>query len=217
MSKVPQVGDSEARRVVLADDHVIVRHAIRMILQRAGGVEIVGEAGEGDSALELALSESPDVVVLDLNMPGRPAVEVVREIARRRPATAVVALTMEADPGVARDVLDQGARGYLLKKSLEDEFLEALDDVVSGQRYVSSEVEQAMRRRQSRGEDGPPFTERELEVLKLVALGHTNGEIADQLDLSVRTVESHRTRIFQKAPFSTRPELVRYAIDQKLI
>ncbi len=210
----------EAKRlvsVVLADDHVVVRHGLRMLLEQAPGLTVVGEAGDAGAALEISASERADILVLDLNMPGRPPLEVLAEIANRAPGVAVVVLTMERDPAFARRALELGARGYVLKEAIDEELVAAILAVADGGTHVSTAVATALKK--PRDHAGPPdgLTEREAEVLRMIALGHTNAEIAAELSLSVRTVESHRKHVQQKLGLTTRPELIRYALEHKLI
>ncbi len=203
--------------VVLADDHVVVRHGLRMLLEQVPDLTVVGEAGDAGTALEVAATEQADILVLDLNMPGQPPLEALAEASAMAPTAAVVVLTMERDPAFASRALEQGAAGYVLKDTVDDELEVAIRAVAAGESHVSPSVEAAL----DSGEDndGPPggLTEREAEVLRLIALGHTNGEIAADLSLSVRTIESHRKHIQQKLGLSTRPELVRYALERRLI
>jgi two-component system response regulator NreC len=203
--------------VVLADDHVVVRHGLRMLLERVAELAVVGEAGDAEAALGALAAEGADVLVLDLNMPGRPPLEALEEIGRSAPQVGVVVLTMERDPEFARRAFELGARGYVLKEAVEEELVEAIRAVATGGTHTRPAVEAALARPAPPG--GPPggLTEREAEVLRLIALGNTNPEIAAELSLSVRTVETHRKHIQQKLGVTTRPELVRYALAQKLI
>jgi two-component system, NarL family, response regulator NreC len=210
----------EARQpttVVLADDHVVVRHGLRMLLERVPELAVVGEAGDAEAALATVRAEGADILVLDLNMPGQPPLEALAEIAESAPGVGVVVLTMERDPEFARRAFELGARGYVLKEAVEEELVEAIRTVAAGGTHAGREVGAALARPAEGG--GPPggLTEREAEVLRLIALGNTNAEIAQGLSLSVRTVESHRKHIQQKLGVTTRPELVRYALEHKLI
>lgn len=203
--------------IVLADDHVVVRRGLRMLLEQNPTTEVVGEAGDAEAALEAATAERPDVLLLDLNMPGRPSLEILGDLQAAAPGVGVVVLTMEQDPAMARRALDLGVRGYVLKQAVEDELVAAIETVARGGTHLSPDVDAALRRPEEPG--GPPdgLTDREAQVLALAALGHTNPEIAEQLGISVRTVESHRTHIQQKTTISSRSELVRYALDHRLI
>ncbi len=199
--------------LVLADDHRVVRAGLRLLLERVEEFEVVAEAGDAGEALEPA--RGADVLLLDLNMPGRP-LEVLAELAGSSPGPAVVVLTMEDDPAFARRALDAGARGYLLKRSAEEGLVDAVRAVVRGEVYVGHDVAAALAGR-SEASPADDLTPRETEVLRLIARGETNAEIAAELELSVRTVETHRTRIQQKLGLAGRPELVGYALERRLI
>lgn len=209
--------DDRSIAVVLADDHVVVRHGLRMLLERVPELTVVGEAGDASSAFELAAAERADILVLDLNMPGRPPLEALTEASGKRPGVAVVVLTMERDPAFARRALELGASGYVLKDAVDDELVTAIRTVAGGGSHVSPALATALEDPDDGG--GPPggLTEREAQVLRLIALGNTSGQVAAELSLSVRTIESHRKHIQQKLGVSTRPELVRYALEQRLI
>lgn len=211
------VQDGDRIGVVLADDHVVVRRGLAMLLNRFEDIAMLAEAGSGDEALAAVEREAPDVLVLDLNMPGRPAFEVLEELVERRPEVAVVVLTMEQDPGLASRAIELGARGYLVKRTAEEELMAAIRAVAAGEEYVGGDVRAAIGRR--RREESRPgrLTAREQEVLRMIALGHTHPEIAEQLEISVRTVESHRMHIMQKANLDSRPQLVRYALEHGLL
>jgi len=188
-----------------------------MLLERAPGVSVVAEADDAAAALAAAVEHAAAVLVLDLNMPGQPSLEMLNELADVAPDLAVVILTMERDPVQARLAVESGARAYVLKQAVEEELLEAIRTVAAGGTHMSREVEALLA--ETNDSAGPPdgLTERELEVLRLAALGHTNVEIAERLEISVRTVETHRTHIQQKTLLSSRPELVRYALEHDLI
>jgi len=210
---------SERVRIVLADDHAVVRSGLRMVLEREGDLEVVSEAGDAETALRMALGHKPAVLVLDLNMPGEltslDAIPRVRDVS---PATRVVVLTMQEDPEFARRALRAGAAGYVLKESADHELVDAVRRAAAGDTYLNPRLG-AMLAAAPPETVGPPddLTERELEVLRQIALGHTNAEIAERLYLSVRTVESHRAHIQQKLRRSSRAELVRYALDHGLV
>jgi two-component system response regulator NreC len=211
---------AEATRitVVLADDHGVVRSGLRLLLDQAG-MEVLAEAGDAGSALRTVLGYKPSVLVLDLNMPGEPSsLEAIPRVSEASPGTRVVVLTMQEDPAFAREALRAGAVGYVLKEAADDELVEAVRRAAVGETYLNPKLGAALATAAPEP-SGPPdgLTERELEILRLVALGHTNAEIADQLFLSVRTVESHRARIGQKLLLSTRAELVRYTLDHRLL
>jgi two-component system response regulator NreC len=205
----------EPIRLVIADDHAVVRAGLRMLLDAAEGIRVVAEAGEVDTAARMVAAHRPDVLVLDLNMPGPPSLPAIPALAER---TAVVVLTMQNDPAFAREALQAGARGYVLKEAADDELLDAVRAVAAGRTYLNPELGARLAAAPP-GPTAPPddLTEREVEILRLIALGHTNAEIGKQLYLSVRTVESHRAHIQQKTRRTTRAELVRYALDHALV
>lgn len=209
--------DDAPIRVVLADDHVLVRRGLGMLLARCDDIELVAGAGTGDEALETVEAERPDVLVLDLNMPGRPTLEVLGELTERLPEVAVLVLTMEQDPGLASRAIELGARGYLIKRTVEEELMAAIRTVAAGGEHISDEVRAAIGRRKREDEMPGRLTEREHQVLRMIALGHTHQAVAEELEISVRTVESHRTHIMQKVNLGTRPDLVRYALDRGII
>ncbi|HET9185370.1 MAG TPA: response regulator transcription factor [Solirubrobacterales bacterium] len=202
--------------LVLADDHVVVRTGLRMLLERVEGFEVAAETGDAGEALELARAAGADVILLDLNMPGKP-LEVLAKAAANGSDPVVVVLTMEQDPAFARRALDAGARAYLLKSAAEEELVDAIRTVAGGEVYVGRDIEAALARGGSGAEPTDDLSGRETEVLRLIALGKTNVEIAGDLSLSVRTVETHRTRIQQKLGLSSRPQLVAYALERRLI
>jgi two-component system, NarL family, response regulator NreC len=205
--------------IVLADDHAVVRSGLRMVLERAGGFEVVSEAGDADAALRTVLGHKPRILVLDLNMPGElTSLDAIPRVQEVSPTTRVVVLTMQEDPEFARRALRAGAAGYVLKEAADDELVEAVRRVATGGTYLNPRLG-AMLAAAPPEPSGPPddLTDREVEVLRLIALGHTNAEIAQDLFLSVRTVESHRAHIQQKLGRSTRAELVRYALDHGFV
>ena len=201
--------------IVLADDHAVVRSGLRMVLDREADFEVVSEAGDAEAALRTVLGHKPSVLVLDLNMPGEvTSLDAIPRVAEVSPETRVVVLTMQEDPEFARQALRAGAAAYVLKEAADDELVEAVRRVAAGGTYLNPSLGVRLAAAPSQPA-GPPddLTEREVEVLRLIALGHTNTEIADQLYLSVRTIESHRAHIQQKLGRTTRAELVRYALD----
>ena len=209
---------SDTIRIVLADDHQVVRTGLKLLLDSEEGFEVVAEAGDVASASRTVLGYKPDVLVLDLNMPDGSSLPAIPKMLTDSPATNIVVLTMQEDPAFAREALQAGARGYVLKEAADSELVEAVRLAAEGRTYLHPELG-AKIAAEPASPAGPPddLTEREVEVLRLIALGHTNTEIAEQLFLSVRTVESHRARIQQKTMLSTRAELVRYALDHDLV
>jgi two-component system, NarL family, response regulator NreC len=204
--------------IVLADDHEVVRAGLRLLLQNEEGIHVIGEAGDVPGALHLVQTRRPDVLVLDLNMPGRPSLEVIPEILAAEPDTGIVVLTMQEDPAFAREALRSGALGYVLKEAADEELLQAVRLAAEGETYLNPRLG-ARLAAEPPAPSGPPddLTEREVEVLRLIALGHTNTEIAAQLYLSVRTIESHRAHIQQKIRRTSRAELVQYALEHGFV
>ena len=207
--------DVDPIKIVLADDHAVVRSGLRLLLDAEEGLEVVAEAGEIDTTKRMVRAHRPDVLVLDLNMPGPESLPAIPELAEQ---AAVVVLTMQNDPAFARQALRSGAKGYVLKEAADAELVQAVQAAAQGRTYLNPELGARMAAAPPAPE-GPPddLTAREVEILRLIALGHTNAEIGSQLYLSVRTVESHRAHIQQKTRRSTRAELVRYALDHSLI
>jgi two-component system, NarL family, response regulator NreC len=203
---------------VLADDHAVVRKGLRLLLEAEPGIRVLAEAGTVPDALTMARAHRPTVLVLDLNMPGGSSLEAIPTLRDELPETAIVVLTMQNDPSFARQALQAGALGFVLKEAADDELLGAIRLAAEGETYLNPRLG-ARLAAQPAEPTGPPddLSERELEVLKMIALGHTNSEIASTLYLSVRTVESHRAHIQQKTRRSTRAELVRYAVEHKLV
>jgi two-component system response regulator NreC len=216
---MPEQTDSLAPiRIVIADDHAVVRSGLRMLLDAEDDFEVVAEAGDADTAARYTLGHKPDVLVLDLNMPGEPSLPAIPRIREAIPDTQIVVLTMQEEPAFAREALRGGALGYVLKEAADAELVEAVRAAADGRTYLNPALG-ARIASEPPEPTGPPggLTEREADVLRLIALGHTNTEIAEKLFLSVRTVESHRARIQQKIDLTTRAELVRYALDHDLV
>jgi two-component system response regulator NreC len=210
-------GDSSIR-IVIADDHQVVRTGLRMLLDSEEGFEVVAEAGDVAAAGRATLGYKPDVLVLDLNMSDGSSLPAIPKMLTDSPATSIVVLTMQEDPAFAREALQAGARGYVLKEAADSELIEAVRMAAEGRTYLHPELGARIAAEPPKPA-GPPddLTEREVDILRLIALGHTNNEIAEQLFLSVRTVESHRARIQQKTGLGTRAEMVRYALDNELV
>jgi two-component system, NarL family, response regulator NreC len=206
--------------IVLADDHAVVRRGLRLVLDGEDDLEVLAEAGTIDDAVRLVKAHRPDVVVLDLNMPGTVAssLDVLPTLSADAPDTRVVVLTMQEDPQYARTALAAGANAYVLKEGADTELVEAIRRAAAGEVYLHPQLGARIAAAPPEPA-GPPddLTEREVEILRLIALGHTNAEIGKQLYLSVRTVESHRAHIQQKLRRTTRAELVRYALDHGLV
>jgi len=203
-------------RIVLADDHEVVRSGLRLLLENEPDLEVVAEAGDAESARRYVRGHHPAVLVLDLNMPGGSALETIPDIREESPATQIVVLTAHREPALAREALSAGALGYVLKDAANDELGEAVRAAAVGESFLDRRLGALLASEPSAsGLDG--LSEREVGVLALIALGHTNTKIAEQLYLSVRTVETHRSHIQRKLGLSTRAELVSYALERGLI
>jgi two-component system, NarL family, response regulator NreC len=208
----------EAVRIVLADDHAVVRSGLRFVLEAEAGFEVVAEAGTVEETLLKTRAIRPDVLVLDLNMGQESSLESIPQLRADTPGTAIVVLTMQNEPAFARQALQSGAAAYVLKEAADDELVGAVRIAAGGGTYLNPSLG-ARLAAEPPAPAGPPddLTEREVGVLRLIALGNTNQEIAEQLFLSVRTVESHRAHIQRKLGRTTRAELVRYALDRGLV
>jgi two-component system, NarL family, response regulator NreC len=206
-------------RILLADDHALVRQGFRMILEAQPDMEIVGQAGNGREAVELAGQLHPDVAVVDVAMPELNGIEATRRIGQISPRTRVLALSMHKDSVYVREILRAGARGYLLKDSGDADLVAAVRAVAKGDGYISPSVSDAVLSDYRRHVSDPLdlLTSREREVLQMIAEGKTNKEIAASLNLSVYTVEAHRGRVMEKLNLHSTGELVRFALRNGLI
>ena len=207
--------DAATITIVLADDHAVVRSALRMLLDAESDFQVVREAGDVESAVRYTRGHKPRVLILDLNMPGGPSLAAIPAIREASPETRIVVLTMQSEPAFAREAMQAGVLGYILKEAADAELVKAVRMAAGGDTYLQPELGARL----AAEPPGPPddLSERELEVLRLIALGHTNTEIAGELYLSVRTVESHRAHIQQKLRLTKRSELVRYALERDLL
>ena len=209
--------------IVLADDHRIVRQGLRALLASEADFEVVGEADDGREALELVKRLTPDVLVLDLMMPGLNGLEVARQLPRQSPGVRVVVLSMHDDEGFVLEALANGVSGYVLKDSNSSDLVHAVREVAAGRRYLSPPLsDRAIEAYQQRAKVGAmdkheTLTTREREVLQLSAEGHTNSEIAARLGISTRTAETHRSRVMHKLGLHTQSDLIRYAIRRGII
>ncbi len=202
-------------RIVLADDHAVVRSALRMLLDAEPGLEVVAEAGDVDGAIRYMRGHRPEVLILDLNMPGRASLEALPDIMEASPGTHIVVLTMQSEPAFAREAMQAGVLGYILKEAADAELVKAVRLAAQGRTYLQPDLGARLAAEPAGAPD--ELSSRELEILRFIALGHTNAEIADQLFISVRTVESHRAHIQQKLHLSKRSELVRYALERGML
>ena len=207
-------------RVLIVDDHAVVRSGLHLLLDAEDDIDVVAEAGDVKTAVFEAREKKPDVVLMDVVMPGQSGIEGVPLVLKEAPDSRVLVLSMQDDPRYVREAFSAGASGYVLKEAADAEVVSAVREVAGGGRYlhpalgaqlVSAEAEAKAR------EEADPLSEREREVMRLLALGHTNQEIAKMLYISVRTAETHRAHIMQKLRLSTRAELVHYAIEQRLL
>ena len=203
-------------RIVVVDDHAVVRTGLRLLLGGESDLEVVGEAGDAREAVFEVRAQKPDVILLDVVMPGESGIEAVPKLLHEAPDAKILVLSMQDDPNYVREAFAAGASGYVLKEAVDTEVVEAIRQVAAGGRYVHPVLGARMvaaDAAERAAADADPLSDREREVLRLLALGHTNQEIAKQLFISVRTAETHRAHIMQKLQLETRAELVRYAIE----
>ena len=207
-------------RVLIVDDHAVVRAGLRRVIEAESDLEAVGEAATAERAVFAAIEQKPDVVLLDVVMPGQSGIEGMPALLQAVPDVKVLVLSMQDDPHYVREAFEAGASGYVLKEAADTEVVGAIRAVAAGERYVhpalGARLVAADAEERRRAEDDP-LSEREREVLRLLALGHTNQEIAKLLYISVRTAETHRAHIMQKLRLGSRAELVRYALSEGLL
>ncbi len=209
-----------AIRVIVVDDHAVVRSGLRRVLEAEADIEVVAEAGSVREAVFEARAQKPDVIVMDVVMPGESGIEGTPLVLHEAPEAKVLVLSMQDDPRYVREAFAAGASGYVLKEAADTDVVEAVRVVAGGQQYLHPTLGARMIESEARArkeEDADPLSEREREVLRFLALGHTNQEIATLLYISVRTAESHRAHIMQKLRLQTRAELVRYALAHGLL
>ncbi len=211
-------------RILLADDHPVVRDGLRALLEREPDMTVVAEAADGVEAVRLAGDLSPDVVVMDLGMPGMNGIEATRRIAARNPHPAVVILSMHQDESYVLGALNAGAKGYLLKDSMRKEVIEAIRAAAQGRSFLTCKIGAILQedyveelRRRGLEDSYALLTDREREVLQLIAEGRANKEIANRLHISVTTVETHRGHILRKLDLHSVPELILYAVRKGVI
>jgi two-component system response regulator NreC len=211
-------------KLCIVDDHAVVRSGLMMLLSAKEDMEVIGEASEGNEAIELALRLHPDVVLMDLSMPhGKDGLTAAKELKQVLPETAILILTMHDDDEYLFRAIHAGASGYILKTAPHDELLTAIRSVAAGNAYLYPTatkrlmIEYVDRLRDGEGSSMEALSDRETEVVSLVAKGYSNKEVAEQLVISVKTVESHKANVMEKLGLKTRPELVKYAMKKGLL
>jgi two-component system response regulator NreC len=205
-------------RIIVADDHGVLRAGLRAVLNAEPDMAVVGEAGDGPTALRLATELCPDILLLDISMPGMNGVEVTRQLKKAQPDVRVLILTLHEDEGLLQEAIRAGVSGYIVKRAVESELISAIQAVYRGDIYIHPAMTRALLKDVSPSlvtdeEPTEPLSPREVQVLRLVAEGHTNRQIAEMLHVSVRTVESHRANLMGKLDLSSPAQLVRYALE----
>ena len=207
-------------RTVIVDDHAVVRAGLRLLLDAEDDIEVVAEAGDAREAIFEARTQKPDVILLDVVMPGRSGLEAIPDLMKESPESKILVLSMQDDAAYVRKAFGAGASGYVLKEAADAEVVDAVREVAQGRRYVhpvlGARLVAADADERAKAE-ADPLSDREHEILRLLALGHTNQEIAKMLYISVRTAETHRAHIMQKLHLSSRADLVRYALANGLL
>ena len=209
-------------RILIVDDHGVLRAGLRSLLNAEPDLQVVGEAADGRTGLRLAAELNPDLVLMDISMPGMSGIQITRQLKETQPNIRVLILTLHEDESLLREAIRAGASGYILKQAVEAELTSAIRAVGRGDLYIHPAMTRALLKDVSpllASEENPtePLSPRELEVLRLVAQGHTNRQVAETLHLSVRTVESHRANLMNKLGLSSPAQLVRYAIEHGLL
>jgi len=207
-------------RVLLADDHAVVRAGLREILADTGDIKVVGEAANGQEVLSRVREQEFDVVVLDMSMPGRSGIDLIKQVKGEKPKLRLLILSMHGEQQYAVRALKAGAAGYLTKDSAVDQLVAAIRRVAGGGAYISSETAERLAMDAARGTDAAPHTrlsDREFQIFQLIAAGKSITEIARRLSLSVKTISTHKSRILDKMGFANQAELIRYAIENKLL
>ncbi len=208
-------------KVLLADDHSIVREGLRKVLEDSNEIEVIAEAPDGETALDQAMNKKPDVAIVDISMPGMDGLEVVTRINSYCPEVPVLILTMHEEEQYVIRAIEAGAMGYVTKQSAPEQLVAAVKKIYSGGRYLTEKASEALALRVIRGNKSQTLTEslsmRELQVLRKLAMGSTNREIAVSYNISVKTVDTYRSRILKKLNLRNNAELSRYAIQNKLV
>ena len=207
-------------RVLIVDDHAVVRSGLRLLIEREQDLTTVDEAANAAEAIYRMIEQKPDVLLIDVTMPGESGIEAIPRLLEASPLSKVLVLSMHDDPRYVRDAFAAGASGYVLKEAADSELVDAIRQVAAGTSYVNPALGARMvaaNAKEQAAEDADPLSEREHEVLRLLALGHTNQEIAKTLFISVRTAETHRAHIMRKLGLVSRAELVRYALVNEII
>ena len=207
-------------KILLADDHSIVREGLKRIIEESGEMEIVAEAPDGETAFEQALAKKIDVAVIDISMPGMDGLEVVSRLKDHRPNLPVLILTMHDEEQYVVRALEAGAMGYVTKQSAPEQLVDAIKKIHSGSRYLTEKASEALALRVIKGNSKTPtesLSMRELQVLRLLALGHTNHEIAETYNIGIKTVDTYRFRILKKLNLRNNAEMSRFAIQNKLV
>jgi two-component system response regulator NreC len=209
-------------RILIADDHGVLRAGLRALLNSEPDMEVVGEAADGDEALQLAGALCPDVVLMDINMPGRDGLDATRQLVKLQSDIHVLILTFHEDSSLLQEAIQAGASGYILKRAVQSELVDAIKAIARGDMYIHPAMTRALLVNSALVPDSNPvaidtLTPREVDVLRLLAQGYTNRQVAEKLTLSVRTVESHRANLMDKLDLHSRVELVRYAAQHDLL
>jgi two-component system response regulator NreC len=209
-------------KVLIADDHAVVRAGLRALIKSEPSLELVGEASGGHETIELVNQHKPDILVLDISMPDLDGIAVTKTITSELPDVRILILTLHEDKALLRETLKLGAAGYILKRAAETELITAIQVVMRGDMYVDPSLVHTLIEAPEKSDNSIPHTHesltpRELEVLRLIALGYTNRQIGEELSISVRTAEGHRANLSDKLGISSRVELVRYALELGLI
>jgi len=208
-------------KVLLADDHSIVREGLRRIIEESEDIEVIAEANDGSAAIQLAQEKLPDIAVVDISMPGLDGLEVISQLKVYRPELPIIILTMHEEEQYVVRAIQAGAMGYVTKRSAPEQLVKAIRQVMDGTRYLTPEATEALALRIAKGAGSKSsldsLSNRELQVLRRLALGHTNHEIAEAYNISTKTVDTYRSRLLKKLNLRNNAELSRFAIQNKLI